>query len=102
MIEDSQLAAIAGANGYTELMAARSRYRQIAPEVLEEILVENGMFRMIDGRPASAAQYNTAVALMDKMGFLDEANVKRIVEFMYTLPLVGSEYNELMKYMTKE
>lgn len=102
MIEDSQLAAIAGANGYTELMAARSRYRQIAPEVLEEILVENGMFRMIDGSPASVAQYNTAVALMDKMGFLDEANVKRIVEFMYTLPLVGSEYNEFMKYSTKE
>ena len=102
MIEDSQLAAIAGANGYTELMAARSRYRQIAPEVLEELLVENGMFRMIDGSPASVAQYNTAVALMDKMGFLDEGNVKRIVEFMYTLPLVGSEYNELMKYRTKE
>ena len=79
MIEDSQLAAIAGANGYTELMAARSRYRQIAPEVLEELLLENGMFRMIDGSPASVAQYNTAVALLDKMGFLDEANVKRIV-----------------------
>ena len=102
MIEDSQLAAIAGANGYSELMAARSRYRQIAPEVLEEILVENGMFRMIDGSPASVAQYNTAVALMDKMGFLDEANVKRILEFMYTLPLVGSEDRELMKYRTKE
>ena len=102
MIEDSQLAAIAGANGYTELMAARSRYRQIAPEVLEELLVENGMCRMIDGSPASAAQYNTAVALMDKMGFLDEANVKRILEFMYTLPLVGSEDRELMKYRTKE
>ena len=102
MIEDSQLAAIAGANGYTCLSAMRERYRQIAPEVLEELLVENGMFRMIDGSPASTAQYNTAVALMDKMGFLDEANVKRIVEFMYTLPLVGSEYNELMKYMTKE
>ena len=102
MIEDSQLAAIAGDTGYTRLSAMRERYRQIAPEVLEEILVENGMFRMIDGSPASVAQYNTAVALMDKMGFLDEANVKRIVEFMYTLPLVGSEYNELMKYMTKE
>ena len=36
------------------------------------------------------------------MGFLDEANIHRIVEFMDTLPLVGSEYNELMKYMTKE
>ena len=102
MIEDSQLAAIAGGTGYTELMAARSRYRQIAPEVLEELLVENGMFRMIDGSPASAAQYNTAVALMDKLGFLDEANVKRIVEFMYTLPLVGSDERELMKYRTKE
>ena len=102
MIEDSQLAAIAGDTGYTRLSAMRARYRQIAPEVLEEILVENGMFRMIDGSPASVAQYNTAVALMDKMGFLDEANVKRIVEFMYTLPLVGSEYNELMKYRTKE
>ena len=102
MIEDSQLAAIAGENGYTRLSAMRERYRQIAPEVLEELLVENGMFRMIDGSPASVAQYNTAVALMDKMGFLDEANVKRIVEFMYTLPLVGSEYNELMKYRTKE
>ena len=102
MIEDTQLAAIAGDTGYTRLSAMRERYRQIAPEVLEEILVENGMFRMIDGSPASVAQYNTAVALMDKMGFLDEANVKRIVEFMYTLPLVGSEYNELMKYRTKE
>ena len=102
MIEDSQLAAIAGDTGYTRLSAMRERYRQIAPEVLEELLVENGMFRMIDGSPASVAQYNTAVALMDKMGFLDEANVKRIVEFMYTLPLVGSEYNELMKYRTKE
>lgn len=102
MIEDSQLAAIAGANGYTGLMAARSRYRQIAPEVLEELLLENGMFRMIDGSPASVAQYNTAVALLDKMGFLDEANVHRIVEFMYTLPLVGSDERELSKYMTKE
>ena len=102
MIEDSQLAAIAGDTGYTRLSAMRERYRQISPEVLEELLVENGMFRMIDGSPASVAQYNTAVALMDKMGFLDEANVKRIVEFMYTLPLVGSEYNELMKYRTKE
>ena len=102
MIENTQLAAIAGDTGYTRLSAMRERYRQIAPEVLEEILVENGMFRMIDGSPASVAQYNTAVALMDKMGFLDEANVKRIVEFMYTLPLVGSEYNELMKYRTKE
>ena len=102
MIEDSQLAAIAGDTGYTRLSAMRERYRQITPEVLEELLVENGMFRMIDGSPASVAQYNTAVALMDKMGFLDEANVKRIVEFMYTLPLVGSEYNELMKYRTKE
>ena len=102
MIEDSQLAAIAGDTGYTRLSAMRERYRQIAPEVLEELLVENGMFRMIDGSPASVAQYNTAVALLDKMGFLDEANVKRILEFMYTLPLVGSEYNELMKYRTKE
>ena len=102
MIEDTQLAAIAGDTGYTRLSAMRERYRQISPEVLEELLVENGMFRMIDGSPASVAQYNTAVALMDKMGFLDEANVKRIVEFMYTLPLVGSEYNELMKYRTKE
>ena len=102
MIEDTQLAAIAGDTGYTRLSAMRERYRQIAPEVLEELLVENGMFRMIDGSPASVAQYNTAVALLDKMGFLDEANVKRILEFMYTLPLVGSEYNELMKYRTKE
>ena len=102
MIENAQLAAIAGDTGYTHLSAMRERYRQIAPEVLEELLVENGMFRMIDGSPASTAQYNTAVAIMDKMGFLDEANVKRIVEFMYTLPLVGSEYNELMKYRTKE
>ena len=102
MIEDSQLAAIAGDTGYTRLSAMRERYRQIAPEVLEEILVENGMFRMIDGSPASAAQYNTAVALLDKLGFLDEANIRRIVEFMFTLPLVGIDERELSEYRSKE
>ena len=76
---------------YTDLCNSREKYRQIDSDVLEELLLDNCMFSMIDGSPASVAQYNTAIGLMEKLGFVDEQNVKRIVQFLYTLPLVGSE-----------
>lgn len=93
MITNEQLAELTngGEYTYTDLYNARERYRQIDADVLEELLLDNGMFSMIDGSPASVSQYNTAIALMEKLGFLDRENVTRIVKFLYSLPLVGSE-----------
>ena len=81
---------------YTDLCNSRQKYRQIDAEVLEELLLDNGMFSMIDGSPASVAQYNTAIGILEKLGFLDRENVTRIVEFLYSLPLVGSEEKNII------
>lgn len=95
MMDDRCVRELTEIYGYGGLLQKRSQARQIQPDVLKELLVENGMFRMIDGSPASVAQYNTAVALMEKLGFLDEKNVERIVDFLYTLPETGSTEQEL-------
>ena len=89
MIGNDDLGRLVDEYGYGGLAEKRARMRKIDREVLKELLVENGMFGMIDGSPASVAQYNTAVALMTKLGFLDERNVELIVDFLYTLPEVG-------------
>ena len=50
MITNEQLTELTN-NGdytYTDLYNARERYRQIDADVLEELLLDNGMFSMID------------------------------------------------------
>jgi hypothetical protein len=38
---------------------------------------------------------NYGVFLLEKMGFLDEENVERLVDYMFTLPVIGTDVREV-------
>ena len=61
----------------------------ISKDVLLELIHESKLFEFSSLDPAEIAYRNVVVGLLYKMGFNDEANIKRIVDFLYTLPIVG-------------
>lgn len=60
------------------------------PEYLKRLIVNAGFFSKIAPEDTSAiATRNFIIDIMDDMGFLDEENLIRIVEFMlYELPVL--------------
>lgn len=63
----------------------------ISKDVLLELIQESKLFEFSSIDPAEIAYRNVVIGLLYKMGFNDEGNIKRIVDFLYTLPIVGEE-----------
>ena len=63
----------------------------ISKDVLLELIQESKLFEFSSIDPAEIAYRNVVIGLLYKMGFNDEVNIKRIVDFLYTLPIVGEE-----------
>lgn len=63
----------------------------ISKDVLLELIRESKLFEFSSIDPAEIAYRNVVIGLLYKMGFNDEGNIKRIVDFLYTLPIVGEE-----------
>lgn len=63
----------------------------ISKDVLIELIQESKLFEFSSIDPAEIAYRNVVIGLLYKMGFNDEGNIKRIVDFLYTLPIVGEE-----------
>ena len=63
----------------------------ISKDVLLELIHESKLleFSWLDG--GQIAYRNVVIGLLYKMGFNDEGNIKRIVDFLYTLPILGDE-----------
>ena len=63
----------------------------ISKDVLLELIQESKLFEFSSLDPAEIAYKNVVIGLLYKMGFNDEGNIKRIVDFLYTLPILGDE-----------
>ena len=63
----------------------------ISKDVLLELIQESKLFEFSSIDPAEIAYRNVVIGLLYKMGFNDEGNIKRIVDFLYTLPILGDE-----------
>ena len=63
----------------------------ISKDVLLELIHESKLFEFASLDAAEIAYRNVVIGLLYKMGFNDEGNIKRIVDFLYTLPILGDE-----------
>ena len=63
----------------------------ISKDVLLELIHESKLFGFASLDAAEIAYRNVVIGLLYKMGFNDEGNIKRIVDFLYTLPILGDE-----------
>lgn len=63
----------------------------ISKDVLLELIQESKLFEFSSIDLAEIAYRNVVIGLLYKMGFNDEGNIKRIVDFLYTLPILGDE-----------
>ena len=80
-----------------ERMNLRGMYKgEERPEYLKRMIVNSGFFSRIElGDAESLARRNFMIEAMDDMGFLDEENLIRIVEFMlYELPVIPERKEE--------
>lgn len=62
-------------------------------EQFKRLLVNAKVFSKVR-TDEDVARRNFAIEMLDDLGFLDEGNIERIVDFLFTLPLVGSERDE--------
>ena len=63
----------------------------ISKDVLLELIHESKLLEFSSLDAAEIAYRNVVIGLVYKMGFNDEGNIKSIVDFLYTLPILGDE-----------
>ena len=63
----------------------------ISKDILLELIHESKLLEFSSLDAAEIAYRNVVIGLLYKMGFNDEGNIKRIVDFLYTLPILGDE-----------
>ena len=63
----------------------------ISKDVLLELIHESKLLEFSSLDAAEIEYRNVVIGLLYKMGFNDEGNIKRIVDFLYTLPILGDE-----------
>ncbi len=64
-----------------------------AREQFTRLLVNAKVFSKI-GSEEDRARHNFGIELLEDLGFLDEENIKRVIDFLFTLPLVGDREEE--------
>lgn len=61
-----------------------------AREQFKRILVNAKLFERITTEEEKATR-NFAIEILQDLGFLDSANISRVIDFLFTLPLLGEE-----------
>ena len=64
-----------------------------AREQFVRLLVNAKVFSRIESEE-DRARHNLGIELLEDLGFLDEENIKRVIDFLFTLPLVGDREGE--------
>lgn len=64
-----------------------------AREQFVRLLVNAKVFSRIESEE-DRARHNLGIELLEDLGFLDEENIKRVIDFLFTLPLVGDREEE--------
>lgn len=63
-----------------------------AKEQFIRLLINCKLFSKIESEE-DKVKHNLALSILQDMGFLDEANIISLVEFLFTLPLLGKREN---------
>lgn len=90
-----------GYSGIEHIKDERTKLREVydsqsGKSVFYDFLRDSLLFETIvnnENVRASVAVRNHAIYMLEKMGFLDEENIEKIIDFMFTLPLFGYENN---------
>lgn len=78
------------------LSISRDRERSVyaseeGKNALTRLIITGGLFNKMQCNEGAVAVHNLVVEILDECGFLDEQNIRKIVDFLYTLPLVDEK-----------
>ena len=78
----------------TERERARLGYESAeAREQFKRLLVNAKLFSKVQTEEDKARR-NFAIEILEDLGFLDEGNIESVLDFLFTLPLVGRRENK--------
>lgn len=84
----------ASLNLEVERERARLGYKgKEAREQFKRLLVNAKLFSRIQTEEDKARR-NLGIEILEDLGFLDEGNIESVIDFLFTLPLVGSKEEE--------
>lgn len=85
-----------------ERARVRTAYREAdTKEQLLRILINGKLFCKIENSNDLATR-NFTLSILQDMGFLDIGNLKLILDFMFSLPMVGGETKGELEYGRRE
>ncbi|MDC7250338.1 MAG: hypothetical protein PQJ49_10515 [Sphaerochaetaceae bacterium] len=84
----------------TRLSVTRDKERSVyttteGKNALTRLIVTGGLFNKMNCSEGEVAIHNLVVGILEECGFLDEKNIKSIVDFLFTLPLIDKELDRL-------
>lgn len=78
----------------TRLSVERDKERSVyateeGKNALTRLIVTGGIFNKMNSNEGEIAIHNLVVGILEECGFLDEENIRKIVDMFFTLPLVN-------------
>lgn len=99
MLNNNQLASLkermqeVGLDLENERARTRLAYKEKeAREQFKRLLVNAKLFEKITTEEERATR-NFAIEILQDMGFLDSSNISRVIDMLFTLPILGEEEN---------